>query len=174
MTTHARRHPNVINLNEAPEAPGLSQGAFRSNIRFLGRQAGGEKLGCSFYEVPVGCAAFPFHWHAANEEALIILSGEGTLRLGEESIQVHAGDYVALLTGTKRAHQLRNTGKDPLRYYCISTLISPEVAGYPDSDKVGALVKEDGAYVLMNAYYREENREYFAREPLATEGEEKS
>lgn len=171
MSSHPRRHPHVINLNEAPEVIGPARGAFQSKIRFLGRQAGSQKLGCSFYEVQPGCAAFPFHWHSANEEAIIILSGEGTLRLGEESIPVHAGDYLALPAGTKTPHQLRNTGSDPLRYYCISTMSSPEVAGYPDSDKVGVLVREEGQYVLMNVYHRESSQDYFDREPLAQEGE---
>ncbi len=39
----------------------------------LGRQAGTEKLGLSLFEVPPGEAAYPYHWHLAEEEVLIVL-----------------------------------------------------------------------------------------------------
>ena len=38
----------------------------------LGRQAGGERLGASLFELPPGQAAFPLHFHLANEELLIV------------------------------------------------------------------------------------------------------
>jgi hypothetical protein len=40
--------------------------------------AGGEKLGCSLYEVPLGRRAWPCHYHRANEEAIHVLYGSGT------------------------------------------------------------------------------------------------
>ena len=39
----------------------------------VGRPAGAERLGASLYEVPPGNSACPYHWHAANEEMLIVL-----------------------------------------------------------------------------------------------------
>jgi hypothetical protein len=40
--------------------------------------AGGEKLGYSLYEVPLGRRAWPCHYHHANEEAIYVLYGSGT------------------------------------------------------------------------------------------------
>jgi uncharacterized cupin superfamily protein len=91
--------------------------------------------------VPPGRTAWPRHWHAANEEALFILEGEGTLRIGEALVQVRAGDYASLLAGPEHAHALVNTGTQPLRYLCMSTTIKVEVAGYPDSGKIGAMAR---------------------------------
>ena len=55
---------------------------FHSRHRRLGKATGGERLGCSLYEVDPGKTAFPFHFHHAIEEAIYLLSGSGTLRLG--------------------------------------------------------------------------------------------
>ena len=51
----------------------------------LGAAAGSERLGCSLYELPPGAQPWSYHYHAANEEALYVLSGTGTLRLGGET-----------------------------------------------------------------------------------------
>ena len=107
--------------------------------KLLGQAAGAEKLGCSLFEVAPGKRAWPFHYHFANEEALYILSGSGTLRLGGEEIAVRAGHFVNFRAGADHAHQLINTGAEPLRYICFSTVIGPEVCGYPDSGKLGII-----------------------------------
>jgi uncharacterized cupin superfamily protein len=103
----------------------------------LGSAAGGEKLGCSLYEVPPGCRAWPYHYHLANEEAIYVLGGSGTLRIGGEEVLVSEGDYVALPARAEAAHQLVNSSEAVLRYLCFSTMIEPDVMVYPDSGKVG-------------------------------------
>jgi uncharacterized cupin superfamily protein len=166
----AGRHPQVVNVDEVPALEGAKvfgrsaeeMGGFGGRMRRLGAAAGGKGIGCSFYEIDPGKTAFPFHWHLANEEALLVVSGTGTLRLGGEEIAIRAGDYVALLVGLDHAHQLTNTGNDVLRYYCLSTMNDPEVCGYPDSKKIGTLSMK-GA---MRFVFREEDtRDYYDREP---------
>lgn len=103
----------------------------------LGAAAHGRKLGCSLVEVPPGRASWPLHYHLGNEEAVYVLSGAGTLRLGAEALPVRQGDYVALPPGAECAHQLVNDGAEPLRYLCFSTMEAPDVLVYPDSKKVG-------------------------------------
>ncbi len=107
--------------------------------KLLGQAAGAEKLGCSLFEIAPGKRAFPFHYHFANEEALYILSGTGTVRLGVEEYAVSAGHFVTFRAGPDAPHQLINTGSQPLRYICFSTMIAPEVCGYPDSGKLGII-----------------------------------
>jgi uncharacterized cupin superfamily protein len=46
---------------------------------------------------------------------------------------------VALPVGESGAHQVVNDSGEPLRYLAFSTMIEPEVAVYPDSDRVGVL-----------------------------------
>ena len=168
----ARRHPNVANLDEV-EAMDTAKafnrseadlGVFGAKFRRLADATGGRSIGCSFFEVAPGRTAYPFHWHLANEEALIVVSGEGTLRIGDAEVAVRGGDYVAFPVGLAHAHQLKNTGDEPLRYYCISTLLDPEVCGYPDSKKIGTLSRKGP---LRFVFREDDNRDYFDREPLA-------
>jgi uncharacterized cupin superfamily protein len=161
-----RRHANVVNLDELPAADGPSAGALGARVRWVGAAAGAVKLGCSFTEVEPGKAAWPCHWHAANEEAIVVVEGTGTLRLGEERVEVRAGDYVTLACGV--AHQLINSGTGPLRYWCFSTKLDPEVVGYPDSGKVGFSTRAAPGGPVRVLARPEASLSYFDGEPLAT------
>lgn len=135
-------HPNITRSapQEWTELPTYMQSRdprFGMKMKRLG--AGGKQLGCTLYEVAPGKRAFPYHYHLANEEALYILHGAGTLRLCGAEHPVSAGDYVSLPTGEAGAHQLINTGTEPLRYLCVSTKLDPDIAVYPDSGKLGTL-----------------------------------
>ncbi|HEV8320548.1 MAG TPA: cupin domain-containing protein [Myxococcota bacterium] len=138
-----RRHPQLVNVAEV-EGFSRSKGTrFGFAAKFLGRATGAQGIGCTWYEVPPGRTAFPRHYHCVNEEALFVLEGEGSLRLGERTLPVRAGDYMTFPTGPELAHQLANTGGGPLRYLCFSTLRGAEVVGYPDSNKIGAMAGPD-------------------------------
>ena len=132
-------HPHVVNAQDIPwtEITRGSRVAIRR--KQLGAAAHGKRLGCSLIQLLPGKQSWPHHYHLANEEALFILEGSGTLRLGEESVPVRAGDYVALPAGPACAHQLVNDGGEPLRYLAFSTMLEPDVVVYPDSRKVGVL-----------------------------------
>ncbi len=106
----------------------------------LAEKSGGENLGCSIYEIPAGKKSFPYHYHTANEEAIYVLRGEGTLRLDGEKHGIEEGDYIALPPDEEGAHQVINTSDSELRYLTFSTMTEPDVAFYPDTDKVGIYV----------------------------------
>jgi uncharacterized cupin superfamily protein len=130
---------NVIHEDEQAWAES-AQGKFRYRRKSFSAAAGSVKLGCSLYEVPPGGSAFPYHFHCANEEAIYVLDGEGTLRLDGREINVRRGHFIALPPGQASAHRLVNSSSSPLRYLCFSTMIEPEVSIYPDSHKVGVMV----------------------------------
>ena len=96
-------------------------------------------LGCSVYKVPPGKQAFPKHTHLANDEAIFVIAGRGTLTVGEESSAVGEGDFVLMPRGADNAHQLVNDGDTDLTYLCMSTMNHPDVVHYPNSDKLGVL-----------------------------------
>lgn len=139
-----RRHPNVINVDEVDPIES-DKGRFTFAARRLGSETGGVGLGCSHYEVPPGKTTFPAHWHGATEEAIFVIEGGATLRIGERSVELRAGDFAYLPVGPDHAHQLVNTGDAPLRYLCMSAGIHVDVVGYPDSDKVAALASPPGS-----------------------------
>lgn len=129
---------NIINVNdiEWQESTHENFSHFRKS---LSNNSAGKMIGTSLYKLLPGNKAFPFHCHYGNEEAIFILSGNGTLRLGDEKIIIKENDYVALPPGREYAHQVINTSNEELIYLCISTMIVPDVMEYPDSDKVGIM-----------------------------------
>lgn len=114
------------------------EGAFTQ--KQLGEAAGGERLGCSLYELPPGCQPWSYHYHAANEEALYVLSGEGTLRLAGETYAIERGDYVACPADESGGHCVVNDADAPLRYLAVSTMRDPDVTVHPEVGKVGVYV----------------------------------
>jgi uncharacterized cupin superfamily protein len=115
--------------------------ADRGDTRFRRKQlaeaAGGERIGCSLYELPAGGRSWPYHHHTANEEALYVLSGTGTLRHDEERYELRAGEYVSLPVGEDGGHRVINDSDEPLRYLMVSTMREPDVTVYPDTDAIG-------------------------------------
>lgn len=147
----------------------LPQGA--AAARFDARTArvagdlGLRLLGCTVTEVKAGCTAYPYHSHRANDELFYILAGTGELRLGSERHPVRAGDLVGCPTGgPQTAHQLINTGTEPLRYLAISTRSDPEVCEYPDSGKVGAYCGKDDQTGLMHVTRAADEVDYWLGE----------
>ncbi len=157
------RPANIVQQDDVAPLERSHGDKFALKGRSLGVAAGSQKLGCTLYEVPPGKTAFPAHVHHANEEAIYVLSGTGSLRLGRERHPVGAGDYIALPAGGP-AHQLLNTGATLLEYLCFSTIVSPEVVEYPDSGKVGAMVGTRTAPVLRAIYMKDSQVDYYEGE----------
>lgn len=105
----------------------------------LASAAGGDELGASLYELAPGKRSWPLHHHTANEEAVYVLAGEGTLRRGDARAdrRLSPGDYVVLPADESGTHQIVNGGDDPLRYLMVSTMNDPDVTVYPEADRVG-------------------------------------
>lgn len=141
-------------------------GAFAYYKKQLGLAAGSEKLGATLYKLMPGKKSFPYHYHYANEEAVLVLEGSGTLRIRNELKPITAGDYIAMPVGPEFAHQIMNTSDQPLIFLCFSTMNHPDVVEYPDSNKVGvtAGVAPDGdkEKILLKArFFKHTAVEYF-------------
>ena len=111
---------------------------FRWRRSRIARQTGGEKLGASLFELAPGSSSFPLHVHHANEELLVVLAGTPTLRTLEGERELAPGEVVSFPTGRRGAHRVDNRSDAPVRFLIVSTMISPEVNEYPDSDKIWA------------------------------------
>ncbi len=129
---------NKVSINDL-DWQESSHGEFVVRRKSLSNSAGGKRLGASLYELAPGKKAFPFHCHHNNEEAVLVLRGNGTLRLPNKTIAITENDYIALPCGHEHAHQIINTSEAMLSYLCISTMQSPDVVEYPDSDKIGVM-----------------------------------
>jgi uncharacterized cupin superfamily protein len=118
---------------------------FKGRRARLGRQAGAERLGASLYELPPGQARWPYHAHLANEELLIVIRGRPHLRGPDGWRQLAEGEVVSFPVGERGAHQVQNRTDEPVRILMVSEMNAPEIALYPDSDKVGALGRAPGS-----------------------------
>jgi uncharacterized cupin superfamily protein len=110
----------------------------------VGAQAGGERIGASLYELPPGETAFPYHWHAGNEEMLIVVGGRPSLRTEEGWRDLAEGEVVAFPGGKRGAHQIKNRTDHPVRYLVISEMNAPDVVVQPDSKKLLAATRPPG------------------------------
>lgn len=103
----------------------------------LARRLGGEMLGASIYVIGPGQKSFPYHFHHANEEMLIVLEGEVVLRTPEGEQHAGTGDARIFRTGPSGAHQVINRSDQNARIVMMSTMVEPEIAEYPDSGNIG-------------------------------------
>jgi uncharacterized cupin superfamily protein len=109
----------------------------------VGEKLGAEQIGASLYELAPGQKTFPYHWHQVQEEWLIVLRGEPTLRVPDGERKLSPGDCVAFKRGPEGAHSIRNETEEPVRLLLLSSGRNSdvEVAFYPDSGKVGIFGK---------------------------------
>ncbi|HJX10533.1 MAG TPA: cupin domain-containing protein [Candidatus Binatia bacterium] len=158
------KHKHVIHLSGVPvdkiNAPEGS--VFGGKRRRVGAYVGAQKLGYSFFSVPPGKTAFPYHNHTGNEEMIYILAGKAVLRLGKDELKVSADTVVACPPGDF-PHQLINTGSGELRYLVVSTMAYPDISEYPDSNKIGAYATSAGRPQtgFRALYVRDRNVTYY-------------
>lgn len=104
----------------------------------LGRQVGSEKLGLSLWELPPGEAAYPYHFHLAEEEILVVLEGRPSLRTPEGWREMEPGEVVCFLVGEQGAHQLVNRSEESVRFLAFSNQ-QPDIVVRPDSNSVSVV-----------------------------------
>ncbi|HJU35823.1 MAG TPA: cupin domain-containing protein [Gaiellaceae bacterium] len=90
------------------------------------------------YELPPGEAS-PYHWHVGEEEWLLVLEGEPTLRTPGGERTLKPWDAALFPRGEAGAHQLRNDTRSRVRAAFFSSVSDPEVAVYPDEDRIGVI-----------------------------------
>ena len=108
----------------------------------VGGKLGAEQIGASLYELAPGQTTFPYHWHQLEEEWLIVLGGEPTLRDPGGERKLVAGDCVVFKAGPEGAHAVRNDTGEPVRLLMLSCDAGAEICFYPDSGKVGLFGKD--------------------------------
>jgi uncharacterized cupin superfamily protein len=140
--------PNIFKPEWEAELPGLRG-------ERVGAGAGGEKLGATLYEVDPGGRVSPLHIHHANEEMLFVVSGRPTLRTLDGERELAVGEVVSFLSGRRGAHQVLNRSDEPARVLIVSTMIYPEVAEHPDSQKIVAITgRPDETAAMVQAFRR--------------------
>jgi uncharacterized cupin superfamily protein len=111
---------------------------FRSRRARIGYELGTELVGCSLWEIAAGEAAYPYHYHFADEELIIVVSGRPSLRTPEGTRELEPGEVAHFPLGEQGAHQLINRTDETVTLLAVSSHGRPDVVVYPDADKIGA------------------------------------
>ncbi len=131
---------DFIDWGKGNERPGAGNAPDRyvARLGYVGPKIGAQNLGYNITVLPPGKAAFPAHSHRVNEEMFFVLEGEGELRVGDRKYSIKQGDFIACPPGgPETAHQILNTSSAELKFLAVSTLMTPDIAEYPDSGKTG-------------------------------------
>lgn len=148
-------HPE---FDEPREHPGFTCRRAR-----IGRQLGSERIGASLWELPPGEAAYPYHYHLAEEELLLVLAGRPSLRTPDGWRELDEGEMVSFLVGERGAHQIVNRTNEPVRFLAVSNQ-QPDIVIRPDSGTLGAFERRPEGGGLYKHFRLGDAIEYFEEE----------
>jgi uncharacterized cupin superfamily protein/catechol 2,3-dioxygenase-like lactoylglutathione lyase family enzyme len=103
-------------------------------------RAPGGTLGASLWELAPGASQFVYHFHHGTEEFLVVLRGRPTVKMRDGDRELAEGDVVPFPRGPEGGHQIRNDGAEPARVLIVAANADPDVAEYPDTGKLAAIV----------------------------------
>jgi uncharacterized cupin superfamily protein len=134
---------------------------WRSKVRRLVPR--GYTLGMSLYELLPGQTQCPYHFHHGNEELILVLQGNPTLRTPDGERELEPGDVVHFPTGPEGTHHVINRNAEAARYVIADTKVSPEVIEYPDSGKLASLSRGESqrAERLWTVHRLDDGVDYF-------------
>jgi uncharacterized cupin superfamily protein len=108
---------------------------YRSGSKRLAPELDGKRMGATVYEIPPNQSLCPYHYET-EEEWLMVLEGEITLRHPDGEDVLTAGDVVAFPASPAGAHKATNHGGETARLMMWSTQDPSGYCVYPDSEKI--------------------------------------
>ena len=155
----------IANLDDVTFDDVEEDGLYTSRRARFSDRIGARNLGYNLTVLPPGKAQCPFHCHHGEEEMFLILEGEGELRFGQERYPIRRHDVIACPPGGPEvAHQIINTGTEPMRYLSLSTLVAVDACEYPDSGKVMVVSGNRESTKLWKMFRMENAVDYYDRE----------
>lgn len=105
----------------------------RFGVGSLTEQVGALRTGLGIYELAPGQATWPYHFELNEEEWLIVLAGEVTLRTPDGERALRTGDVACFRAGAAGAHAVRNDG-DAVARFAMPSSVDPVWGAtvYPD------------------------------------------
>jgi uncharacterized cupin superfamily protein len=166
----------MTNIYEPTFEEGQRPRGFRSRRARIGYELGTELIGASLWELPPGEAAYPYHFHYADEELVIVLSGRPSLRTPDGTRDLEPGEALRFPVGEEGAHQILNRSGESATFLAISSHGRPDVVVYPDSDKIGVGERLPQGGGLRAFFRRSDAIDYFdgERPPEDSMGEPRS
>ena len=152
----SQRPANIVNAR-AVEAQPKAVGDTERMRRDLGTAAGSVSCGLQQVTVAAGKIGCPPHVHSAEEEAFIVLAGDGALLLDDEEHAIRTGSVIVRPPGTGVAHAIR-AGAAGVTYLAYGDRIPDDMCYYPRSNKI--------SFGFANLIARVEKLDYWDGEGL--------
>ena len=128
------RPGNFCCINDAKVTVKREFGIYEYGMAPLGQEMGSERLGFHVGELAPGKFLCPYHKHDSEEELLVILDGEATVRQDGKKFLVRKNDLIFYKVGV--THQLYNHTDKVCRVLTIANKDPNDVCFYPDSGKI--------------------------------------
>ncbi|AOK06857.1 cupin domain-containing protein [Burkholderia sp. AU19243] len=120
---------DIAKMTPARAVHSLNPNAVRLK-RQLGEPTGLTQIGVHLLTLMPGHESSEYHRHLYEEECVYVLSGTGTVTIGERRHDVGAGDFLGFARGGE-AHVLENTGDAPLELLIMGQRLEHDVCEYP-------------------------------------------
>lgn len=131
-------------------------------VHALGRLSGLKRTGINLVRIPPGRRAFPLHRHLVEEEWTYILSGEAEVTLGEQTVTLGPGGFVAFMPGGP-AHQVANLGETEVVCLMGGDNLTHDTVDFPEQKK---RLTKTPAGIEIGAAESFEPFDFFSRTPL--------
>lgn len=105
----------------------------RSSLR-LGQAAGLTQFGVNLVTLQPGAVSSLRHWHRAEDEFVMVLSGRLMLLQDEGEIPMAPGDCAGWPAGDRNGHCFRNDTDQVATFLVIGSRAARETAFYSDDD----------------------------------------
>ncbi len=122
---------------------------FRASMARVGPSVGAELTGASAYDIPPGEALCPYHYECGEEEWLLVLEGNATVRDPDGDHLLGPMELAFFERGAAGAHGIRNDSNARLLVLMFSNVVNPTATVYPDSDKIGIWTPGGGDDVIV-------------------------
>lgn len=127
--------PQPVQQAKAAIHPVLGGGLGDYAYQLLSDPGGLTQFGAFIEILPPGSRSSFRHWHAAEDEMVLILSGTVVL-VEEQETLLHPGDVACWPAGLPVGHCLHNRGPQEARYLVIGTRGHSDQIHYPDDDLI--------------------------------------
>lgn len=114
-------------------APWGDQFGGRSNLQ-VGKAGGLTQFGANIITLQPGAASSLRHWHKTQDEIVVVLSGQLTLRMDAGECLMGPGDVAAFPAGKMDGHCLINQTDAAAQFFVVGTNTATETAYYSDVD----------------------------------------
>jgi uncharacterized cupin superfamily protein len=130
----AERPPTIGALGDVP-GEHTRHGRTEFTVHDVGEALGSTISGLQRQILAPGAEGFPPHCHAAEHEILVVLDGEGLVRLGDDEHPVRRGSVVDRPPATRAPHSFM-AGTERLDLLSWGTRVPNDYVFYPRSGKV--------------------------------------